>query len=102
MRRCLAIRTNWIPTFATTGMRCDSTALDEPRALLPENAITNEVILDMFRSEVPTEIIAAKIKMASAYCFDLSVGTIKQMRSSGVPDQIILAMVRRGERKGGL
>jgi formate hydrogenlyase transcriptional activator len=49
---------------------------------------------------IPTEIIAAKIKMASAYCFDVSVGTIKQMRSSGVPDQIILAMVRRGERGG--
>ena len=72
----------------------------EPRALLPENTLTNEVILDMFRSDVPAEIIAAKIKMASAYIFDVSVGTIKQMRSSGVPDQIILAMVRRGERGG--
>ena len=39
----------------------------------------------MFRSEVPAEIIAAKVKMASAYCFDVSVGTIKQMRSLGVP-----------------
>jgi hypothetical protein len=66
----------------------------------PENALTNEVILDMFLSEVRAEIIAAKIRMASAYCFDVSVGTIKQMRSSGVPDQIILAMVRRGERGG--
>jgi hypothetical protein len=54
----------------------------------------------MFRSEVPAEIIAAKIRTAAAYCFDVSVGTIKQMRSSGVPDQIILAMVRRGERGG--
>jgi integrase len=72
----------------------------ETRTLLPEDALTNDVILDMFRSEVPTEIIAAKIKMATAYCFDVSVGTIKQMRSSGVPDQIILAMVRRGERGG--
>lgn len=73
----------------------------DPRVLLPENTLTNEVVMDMFRSEVPTEIIAAKIRMASAYCFDVSVGTIKQFRSSGVPDQIILAMVRRGE-KGGL
>jgi hypothetical protein len=56
---------------------------------------------DLVRSEVPNEIISAKIRMASAYCFDVSVGTIKQLRSSGVPDQIILAMVRRGE-KGGL
>jgi hypothetical protein len=72
----------------------------DPRVLLPENTLTNEVVMDMFRSEVPAEIIAAKIRMASAYCFDVSVGTIKQMRSSGVPDQIILAMVRRGERGG--
>jgi integrase len=72
----------------------------EPRALLPENALTNAVILDMFRSEIPAEIIAAKIRNAAAYCFDVSVGTIKQLRSSGVPDQIILAMVRRGERGG--
>ncbi len=74
--------------------------VDDPRTLLPEDALTNEVILDMVRSEVPAEIIAAKIKMASAYCFDVSVGTIKQLRSSGVPDQIVLAMVRRGERGG--
>jgi site-specific recombinase XerD len=73
----------------------------DPRVLLPENTLTNEVVLDMFRSEVPSEIIAAKIRNAAAYCFDVSVGTIKQMRSSGLPDQIILAMVRRGE-KGAL
>jgi integrase len=72
----------------------------DSRVLLPENTLTNEVILDMFRSEVPAEIIAAKIRMASAYCFDVSVGTIKQLRSSSLPDQIILAMVRRGERGG--
>jgi len=53
----------------------------------------------MFHSEVPAEIIAAKIRMASAYCFDVSVGTIKQLRSSGVPDQIILAMVSRGDAR---
>jgi hypothetical protein len=68
--------------------------------LLPENTLTNEVVLDMFRSEVPAEIIAAKIRTAAAYFFDVSVGTIKQMRSTGVPDQIILAMVRRGEKGG--
>ena len=54
----------------------------------------------MFRAEIRAEIIAAKIRNAAAYCFDVSVGTIKQMRSSGLPDQIILAMVRRGERGG--
>jgi hypothetical protein len=72
----------------------------DPRVLLPENTLTNEVVLDMFRSEVPAEIIAAKIKMASAYYFDVSVGTIKQMRSTGVPDQIILA--EQGPRSFGL
>jgi hypothetical protein len=34
----------------------------------------------MFRSELQTEIIAAKIRNGVAYCFDVSVGTIKQMR----------------------
>jgi len=72
----------------------------DPRVLLPDNTLTNEVVLDMFHSEVPAEIISAKIRNAAAYCFDASVGTIKQMRSTGVPDQIILAMVRRGERGG--
>jgi hypothetical protein len=66
--------------------------LGEPRALLPENSLTNDVILDMFSSDVPAAITAAKIKTAPACCFDVSVGTIKQMRSSGLPDQIILAM----------
>jgi integrase len=73
----------------------------DPRVLLPDNTLTNEVVLDMFRCELPVEIIAAKIRNAAAYCFDVSVGTIKQLRSSGLPDQIILAMVRRGE-KGGI
>lgn len=72
----------------------------DSRVLLPENTLTNEVILDLFRSEVPAEIIAAKIRHAAAYHFDVSVGTIKQLRSSALPDEIILAMVRRGERGG--
>lgn len=84
--------------YSSTG---ETFRLGEPRALLPENTLTNEIVLDMFRSEIPAEIIAAKIRNAAAYCFDVSVGTIKQMRSSGLSDQIILAMVRRGE-KGGL
>jgi hypothetical protein len=29
----------------------------DPRVLLPENALTNEVVLDMFRSEVPAEML---------------------------------------------
>lgn len=73
----------------------------EPRTLLPENAVTNETVVDMFRAEIPKEIIAAKIRTAAAYSFDVSVGTIKLLRTSGLPDEIILAMVRRGE-KGNL
>jgi hypothetical protein len=40
------------------------------------------------------------IRNAASYYFDGSVGTIKQMRPSAVPDRIIEAMVRRGERGG--
>jgi hypothetical protein len=46
-----------------------------------QRIVTIEVVLDMFPYELPTEIIAAKIRNGVAYYFDVSVGTIKQMRS---------------------
>ncbi len=56
----------------------------EPPQLLPENTVTNQVVLDMLASGIPAEIVMAKIK-GSRCAFDTSVGTIKQLREAQVP-----------------
>jgi hypothetical protein len=71
----------------------------EPPKLLPENAVTNQVVLDMLASSIPAEIVMAKIK-GSHCAFDTSVETIKQLRQAQVPDAVIVVMLRRGQERG--
>jgi hypothetical protein len=68
----------------------------EPAKLLPENTVTNQVVLDMLASGIPAEIVMAKIK-GSHCAFDTSVETIKQLRQAQVPDAVIVVMLRRGQ-----
>ena len=70
----------------------------EPPKLLPENTVTNQVVLDMLASGIPAEIVMAKIK-GSRCAFVTSVETIKQLRQAQVPDAVIVVMLRRGQEK---
>ena len=47
----------------------------------------------MLKSGLPADIVAAKIK-ASSCNFDTSVPTLNQLRTQGVPDAVVLAMVQ--------
>jgi hypothetical protein len=56
-------------------------------------ALTNKDILDMNKTGLPPEILLAKIK--SSQCnFDTSPARLQQLKSGGVPDAVILAMVQ--------
>jgi integrase len=70
----------------------------EPPKLLPENTVSNQVVLDMLASGIPPEIVMAKIK-GSHCAFDTSVETIKQLRQAQVPDSVIVVMLRRGQER---
>ena len=69
--------------------------VQEPVQNQPQNAaseLTNKDVLDMVQSGLATEIIVAKIK-ASPGKFDTSAATLAELKSAGVPDAVIMAMV---------
>jgi cobalamin biosynthesis Co2+ chelatase CbiK len=59
------------------------------------NALTNEEVLDMLTGDrLPPRIVAEKIKKARNCAFDTSREALKKLKASGVPDSVIVAMVR--------
>lgn len=58
----------------------------------PHKVLMNQDVLNMLKSGLPAEIVAAKIK-ASHCDFNTSVSTLKQLKQEGVPDNVMLAMV---------
>jgi len=68
---------------------------DIPR-LKPENALTNHDVIDMLATDcLPARIVVEKIKRVQKQCiFDTSRTALKQLRAAGVPDAVIVAMVR--------
>jgi hypothetical protein len=57
-----------------------------------QKVLVNQDVMDMLKSGLPPEIVAAKIK-ASHCNFDTSVETLKALKDKGVPDSVVLAMV---------
>ena len=56
-------------------------------------SLTNVDVLEMLRAGLSQEIVIAKIA-ASACDFDTSPAALKELKASGVPDAVILAMVQ--------
>ena len=81
-----------------------SRAQDQPTAPIPQPgreaglakghlaALTNEDVLTMVKAGLGADIIAAKIQ-ASECTFDTSPNTLGELKTAGVPDPVILAMV---------
>jgi hypothetical protein len=57
-----------------------------------QKVITNQDVLDMLSTGLSADIVAAKIK-ASKCDFNTDVATLKDLKSKGVPDSVVLAMV---------
>ena len=75
------------------GLLCVSTVSANPRqASQDQKVIANQDVLDMLKSGLPPEIVAAKIK-ASHCSFNTDVPTLKELKDKGVPDNVVLAMV---------
>jgi hypothetical protein len=54
--------------------------------------LVNQDVLEMLKSGLPPEIVAAKIK-SSPCNFNTEVTTLKDLKDKGVPDNVVLAMV---------
>jgi hypothetical protein len=54
--------------------------------------LTNQDIMNMIKAKLTTEIIIAKIR-ASPCNFDTSPAELQRLKSEGVPDEIIVAMI---------
>ncbi|MGH9516356.1 MAG: tyrosine-type recombinase/integrase [Terriglobales bacterium] len=57
------------------------------------NLLTNRNVLDLFRAGLPDQIIVAKIGKGGGR-FDTSIDALMGLKTSGVPDSVILAMVQ--------
>src|ERR1051325_1187348 len=55
--------------------------------------LTNQDVLEMFKANLASEVIVAKIN-ASACRFDTSTAALQKLKDAGVPDAVLLAMVR--------
>lgn len=57
------------------------------------SALTNKDVIEMVKAGLSLEIVIAKIK-ASPNKFDTSAGALQELKVSGVPDAIVLAMLQ--------
>jgi hypothetical protein len=65
------------------------------------SALTNKDVLEMLKAGLTAEVVAAKIK-SSATSFDTSPTDLTDLKTAGVPDAVILAMVDRPSSSGTL
>ena len=66
---------------------------ETPRSRLEAQALTNQDVVGMLKAGLSSDIVTAKIK-ASGCDFDTSPAALKELKHDGVPDQVILEMVR--------
>lgn len=55
--------------------------------------LVNKDVLDMLRAGISPEVIVAKIK-SSPTAFDTSAAALQELKTAGVPDPVLLAMVQ--------
>lgn len=77
------------PTFAANSQRATYLQQQGQEA----TALTNNDVVEMVKAGLSTDIVVAKIK-ASVSKFDTSPAALQQLKSAGVPEAVILAMVQ--------
>jgi hypothetical protein len=59
----------------------------------PDARLTNKDVVDMVKAGIGTAVVVAKIK-GSANGFDTSPAALQELKSAGVPDEVVLVMVQ--------
>jgi len=80
-----------IPSVASTTLTLQEPAKNQTPGATP---LTNKDILELNKSGVASEIIVAKIK-SSPSTFDTTPAALTELKTAGVPDAVVLAMVEK-------
>lgn len=86
----LLLANSAMPLLLTASAQEQAAAAEQTQAAAP---LTNRDVQEMVKSGLAQEIIVAKIK-SSATNFDTSPAALQELKSAGVPDAIMLAMVQ--------
>jgi hypothetical protein len=81
-----------IASIPATPSAPQSTIPASAEAPTPSSTLTNKDVLELHAAGLSAEIITAKIK-ASSTKFDISVSALQSLKTQGLPDPVILAMV---------
>lgn len=65
-----------------------------------QSAITNQTIFDMVKAKLPADLIVTKIQTSRAN-FDLSTDALVKLNQSGVPSEVIKAMMEKNSGAAG-
>ncbi len=90
----------WLPVAAGVPFRAAAMSIQQSQE--SDTLLNNRDVLEMVRAHLSSEIIVAKIK-ASACDFETTPAVLQQLKTEGVPDAVLLAMVmapRRGTNRG--
>ncbi len=79
----------------STGRRQKTRAKSWP---MRESPLSNHDVLDMLQAGLASEIVVLKIE-TSECSFDSSVSALRGLKSSGVPDAVILSMLARADHQ---
>lgn len=66
-----------------------------PAAKTDDQVMTNKDVMDLLKSGLSAEIVVAKIK-SSKTNFDTSTTALQEMKTAGVPESVVLAMIQAG------
>jgi hypothetical protein len=59
-----------------------------------QGVITNQDVVNMVKAGLGAEIVAAKVKNSTCKCDTRHLGALAELKTAGVPDNVILAMVQ--------
>ena len=86
-----------VPSFAATAGQSAAVKNVQQSSLPATTALRNQDVLEMLKAGLSPEVVAAKINISSCD-FDTSPVALKQLKAAGVPDKVLLAMLRAASR----
>lgn len=99
MRKALSILLILLIVSAATPLLAQTQQTDaqtQQQSQASQSPLTNKDVLDMVKAGLASEVIVAKIKASASNSFDTSTAALQELKTAGVSDAVILAMVQAG------
>lgn len=81
------------PAIHSNAAALQGTLGDQPQAQGASAPLSNKDVMELFKAGLSADIITAKIR-SSRTSFDTSPAALQELKTAGVPDAVILAMVQ--------